>query len=177
MMTTTADKFRAPEQDEYNEYYHRYVSKFAPQDFLPEFRGQSNLLRELFDSVDETELEKLHEPYTWTLKQVVGHLIDCERIFSTRLLRIAVGDETPIPGINQDIYVNNLDYKSVDMSALLDEFEALRTANSILANRLRPEDLNRRGVASGNEVSALANLYILGGHVIYHYEIMKQRLS
>ncbi|MEM7478485.1 MAG: DinB family protein [Planctomycetota bacterium] len=176
-MTATADKFRAPEQDEYHEYYHRYVSKFAPEDFLAEFRGQAKLLRELLESADNAELEKHHEPYTWTLKQVVGHLIDCERIFSTRLLRIAVADKTPIPGIDQDIYVNNIDYELVGMDALLDEFEALRTANAILASRLRAEDLNRRGVASGNEVSARANLYILGGHVIYHYEIMKARLS
>ncbi|MFN3193081.1 MAG: DinB family protein [Aureliella sp.] len=176
-MTVTDDKFRVPEQDEYHEYYHGYVSKFAPDDFLLEFRSQPKLLRDLFESVETEELEKRHEPYTWTLKQVVGHLIDCERIFSTRLLRIAVADETPIPGINQDIYVDNLDYESVEMGALLDEFEALRNANAILANRLRPEDLNRRGIASGNEVSARANLYILGGHVVYHYEIMKKRLS
>ncbi len=107
----------------------------------------------------------------------MGHLIDCERIFSTRLLRIAVNDPTPIPGIEHTIYVDNLDYESVTMNDLLDEFGHLRKSNALLASRLSREALLRTGTASDLPVSANANLFIMGGHVAYHLEIIRKRLG
>lgn len=176
-MTTSATLFSAPKADEYNEYYTQYISKFSDENFLERFQAQTAELRSTLGNLPEGEESKLHAPYTWSLKQVVGHLIDCERIFSTRLLRIGVGDETPIPGIDQNLYVDNMEYSSVSMESLLDEFEHLRLANVALVKRMTPESLARRGVASGNPVSANANLFILGGHVVYHLEIVKKRLG
>jgi hypothetical protein len=111
------------------------------------------------------------------LKQVLGHLIDVERIFSTRFLRIGVGDIQAIPGIDQNIYVDGFDYEPCSMQTLLDEFAALRKANVILARRMSPEALSRTGTASESSVSARANLYILCGHVVYHEEIVRKRLG
>ena len=170
-------RFAPPASSEYAPYYEQYISKFSPDDFLAGFELQIDELRQVLGNLSGGEDQILHEPYTWTLRQVLGHLIDCERIFSTRLLRIAVGDETPIPGIDQDIYVDNLDYQSVTMAELLDEFEHLRRANVLLAKRLPDGSLDRMGTASDNPVSARANLYILGGHVVYHLEIVKRRLA
>ncbi len=175
--SATLPQLTAPASDEYNEYYHQYISLLPAEQFWDEFAAQPDQLRDLLEDRPRQVLNTPHAPYTWTLKQVLGHLIDCERIFSTRLLRIAVGDETPIPGINQDIYVDNLDYESVEIGPLLDEFAALRQANLLLARRLGPEALQRRGLTSNQPVSARANLFILGGHVIYHLNIMRQRLA
>lgn len=170
-------KFSTPAAAEYAEYYNTYISRFAPQDFLVAFEAQITELKGLFGSLPEGEDSKLHEPYTWTLKQLMGHLIDCERIFSTRLLRIAANDPAPIPGMDQNIYVDNLDYETVTMNDLLAEFEHLRRSNVLLANRLTPESLENMGTASDAPVSAKANLFILGGHVAYHAEIAKRRLG
>ena len=93
------------------------------------------------------------------------------------MLRIAVGDETPIPGIDQNMYVSNMDYETVEMSSLLNEFKHLRKANVLLLKRLEPESLGRMGTASDNPISARANLFILGGHFVYHMEIVKKRLG
>ena len=175
MATTT--RFSPPPTNEYAEYYHQYISLFTPEDFLSEFRNQPDQLHELVGNVPEEEVNKQHAPYTWTLKQVVGHLIDCERIFSTRALRIAANDQTPIPGIDQNIYVDNQDYNSVSMSDLVNEFRLLREANTLLAQRMNSENLERMGIASDNEVSARANIYILAGHFLYHFNIMKNRLA
>lgn len=170
-------KFSTPAAAEYAEYYHTYISRFLPEDFLVAFEAQIAELNSLFGDLSDEEVSCLHEPYTWTLKQLMGHLIDCERIFSTRLLRIAAGDETPIPGMDQNIYVDNLDYESVTMSDLLSEFEHLRRSNVLLARRLTPESLENTGTASDFPVSAKANLFILGGHVVYHVEIARRRLG
>ena len=174
---TNAVRISTPPQGEYNEYYHRYISQVPDGDFLTVFAAQSDMLRELVGGLSEGEDNVLHSPHTWTIKQVVGHLIDVERIFSTRLLRIGVGDESPIPGIDQNIYVAAIDYEAVTMGVLLDEFAALRNANTLLAQRMGTENLARRGVASGNPVSARANLFILCGHVEHHAEAVRKRLG
>ena len=176
-MNSTTHDILPPEKDEYHDYYHQYISKFHAEKFLEGFAAQIEDLKKLVGNLPDGVDSQLHAPYTWTLKQVVGHLIDCERIFSTRLLRIGVGDETPIPGIEQNIYVANLNYGEVTMQNLLDEFAHLRTANVMLARRMSGESLARRGIASGNEVSAKANLFILAGHVEYHAKIIKRRLE
>ena len=174
---TSTKLFSPPDTDEYNEFYHRYVSLFRPQDFLTDFAAQAPMLKLLLGDLPAGVDSQLHAPYTWTLKQVVGHMIDCERIFSTRLLRIASGDETPNPGFDQNHAVANLDYDHVTMAELLDEFSHLRCANVLLAKRLTAESLVRCGTASDCPISARANLYILAGHVEYHVQIIKQRLA
>lgn len=176
-MISQSNKFASPHPDEYHEYYHSYINKFKPENFLSEFAGQPAELQRVLGLLEPDEDSRLHEPYTWTLKEVVGHLIDCERIFSIRMLRIGVGDETPIPGIEQNMYVANMDYENVTMEDLLNEFSLLRQSNVLLINRMTPESLDRRGIASDNPISARANLFILGGHVAYHLEIIKRRLG
>jgi uncharacterized damage-inducible protein DinB len=176
-MSTSATIFAPPAADEYNEYYETYIGKFRADDFLTAFEAQNKELRGLLGALPAGEDSKLHAPYTWTLKQLMGHLIDCERIFSTRMLRIAVGDEAPMPGMNQDIYVANLDYENVSMADLLDEFCNQRASNVLFAKRMTAESISRRGTADGNELSAKAALYILAGHVVYHIEKIKERLT
>ena len=176
-MTQSTSIITPPEIDEYDQYYHQYVSKFRNAKFFEGFADQVEVLQGLLGGLSPRLVDAIHEPYSWSLKQVVGHLIDCERIFSTRLLRISVGDEAPSPGINQNIYVDAFDFSQVTMDCLLAEFSHLRLANVFLAKRMSEEALARRGVASEKEVSAKANLFILAGHVEYHVEIIRKRLS
>ena len=176
-MASALEKFSRPAADEYAEFYRRYVSSVPAGDFLEMFEGQTRILIDLLGDLPHGEDVKLHEPYTWTLKQVVGHLIDCERIFSTRLLRIGVGDPAPLPSMDQDLYVANLNYELVTMSDLLSEFAGLRAANVLLAKRMSADNLARRGVASDQPVSAKANLFIMAGHVEYHLSIIRRRLG
>lgn len=174
---TTDEKFTPPNSDEYGEYYHRYVGLVPAGDFATTFQSQIAMLENLLGDLPGAADLALHEPYTWTLRQVVGHLIDCERIFSTRLLRIGAGDQAAQPGMDQDVYVANLDYTLVTMRELLDEFSNLRRSNVLLAKRMSAESLARVGAASGLTVSAKANLFILAGHVEYHANIVRKRLG
>ncbi|MDG2014610.1 MAG: DinB family protein [Pirellulaceae bacterium] len=169
--------FSPPTPGDYGEFYETYVSRFQPQDFLNAFAQQADTLVDLMGDLPPGEDSRLHPPYTWTLKQLMGHLIDCERIFGTRVLRIAVNDPTPNPGMEHISYVENLDYEAVSMSELLAEFGNLRRANVLLAKRLTSASLANVGTASDYPVSANANLFIMGGHVAYHLEIIRQRLG
>jgi uncharacterized damage-inducible protein DinB len=170
-------KFTPPMSDEYHEYYDRYISKIGPAPLAEQLESQPKELKKLLGKLPEGEDSKLHEPYTWTLKQVMGHMIDVERIFGSRMLWIATGDQTHFPGFDQNQYVTALDYESVSMKSLLNEFKHSRKANVELANRLTPESLANVGLASDHPASARACLYILVGHVIHHVEIMKKRLG
>lgn len=167
----------SPRPDEYFHYYHQYISKAPTEDFLRAFEDQVRHLRDQIENLSDDQVNCFHAPYTWTLKQVIGHLIDVERIFSYRMLRIASGDQTPIPGYEQDSYMANSDYQKVSMASLLGELEHLRMANVLLVRRLSSEALQRLGVASGHTTSARANLFILAGHAEHHAEIIKRRLD
>ena len=168
---------KRPDSNEYFEYFETYISKFTPDDFWAEFEGQPASIEALLGDLPAGEDSKLHEPYTWTLKQVVGHLIDTEKIMATRLLRIAVGDPTPNPDFEQNSYVDGLDYEGVAMSDLIEEFAALRRSNSLMIKRLGDVQLARSGTASGKAISARAIPFLMGGHVNYHMEIMQARLG
>ncbi len=167
----------APTSNEYHQFYGKYISLVDPDKLPDELTKQPGELKQLLSTLSDPEVDCLHEPYTWTLKQVIGHLIDCERIFSHRLNRIAVGDETPIPGIDQNKYVSAIDYSPIPMANLLDEFEHLRRANCLLYDRLPNASMTNMGIASDNPVSARANLFILAGHVRYHLKIIKRRIN
>lgn len=166
-----------PEPTEYFEYFEMYISKFVPKDFWSEFDEQPAQLESLLGNLPAGADSVLHDPYTWTLKQVVGHLIDTERIFSTRMLRIAVGDPAPNPDFEQNSFVAGLDYETVSMTDLLSEFAAQRKSNSLLIRRLNEEQLSRSGTASGRDISARTIPFLIGGHFVYHLDIMKQRLA
>jgi len=172
-----SNNFPRPEPTEYFEYFETYISKFTPEDFWAEFDAQPAQVEALLGNLPTGEDSKLHDPYTWTLKQVVGHLIDTEKIFATRLLRIAVGDPTPNPDFEQNSYVDGLDYEGVAMADLIEEFTALRKSNSLMLKRFGDEQLARSGTASGRELSARAIPFLMGGHVTYHLEIMEKRLG
>ena len=170
-------EFQWPASHEYHEFYEKYIQCVDPKNFFTQFDSQPEELRELLIMREEAELNCLHEPYTWSLKQVVGHLIDGERVFSDRMVRIAVGDDSPIPGIDQQMFVAAVDFSTISMEHLLDEFEHLRRANVLATQKYSDKALSNYGVAADANVTALANLYILVGHVAHHLKIIKTRLK
>ncbi len=166
-----------PAADEHHEYYSTYI-RLVPQGELSAFmKEQIADFRSVLDNVSSDEAVRLHDPYTWTIKQVVGHLIDCERIFGNRLHRFASGDDKPLPGMDQNPYVANNDYDSPALASLVDELEYCRRANVLLLQRIKPESWNNRGLADGNPITVRALAYILAGHIIYHMKIVRKRLG
>jgi uncharacterized damage-inducible protein DinB len=157
-----------PAADEYADYYKDYVEQARSRDILSLLRGQIETLHFLLDPLTDKQADYPLAPDEWTVKQVVGHLVDVERAWSQRLWRISRGDPTPVPGFDHDAYVAAAHFERCSIKELLKEFELLRQANILAIEGLSEEMLDRRGTASGSNVSVRALIYMLPGHVNHH---------
>jgi len=168
---------RRPEPHEAADFYWTYIRLVPSGDIIEISRQQVPLLQTLLADIPEADAMRLHPPYTWTIKQVVGHLIDTERVFASRLHRFACGDLQPLPSMQHDTYVANNDYVTPALPDLVAELIHCRQANTLLLKRIEPHAWDHRGVASGWEVSVRALAYMMVGHIVYHAQIIRQRLG
>ena len=166
-----------PQPGEYLAYFDTYISLVDETEILPALESQLEALQTFTKSIPAEQLDVLHAPYTWTIKQVYGHCIDTERIFGYRAARFAAGDQTSLPGFDQDVYVEQTDYPSVSIDDLLEELLATRQSNLFLLRRQSKETWLRAGVADGKNMTVRAAAYVLVGHIRHHLRIVQQRLD
>jgi len=164
-----------PAADEASPYYHGYIAKVSGENIGEQLVGQLAEVEGLFGAVDDTSAPARYSPGKWSVKEVLGHLVDVERIFAYRLLRIARGDVTPLPGFDEKVYVPPADFDKRALRDLVAEFRAVRLSTVALLNGLPPAAWARRGSASGNPVSARALAYIMVGHVTHHLGVLRDR--
>jgi uncharacterized damage-inducible protein DinB len=164
-----------PGSDEYAPYYHTYVSKVPDQDLLQLLREQIEETCALLSKVPESGADATYGPGKWTIKEVTGHIVDTERIMAYRLLRVARGDTTPLPGFEQDDYVRGGEFQARTLASLIEEFRLARASTLALLQGLDEATLARRGVADGKSVSACALAYIIAGHERHHVGILRER--
>jgi uncharacterized damage-inducible protein DinB len=164
-----------PADDEYAPYYAGYVSHVPAGDVAELLAQQLADTLALIRSLPESRGSHRYGPGKWSIKEVIGHVIDAERIFSYRALRIARGDATPLPGFEQNDYVPAGAFDHRTFPDLADELAAVRQSTLQLFRHLDAAALARRGTASGNAVSARAIAYIIAGHERHHVEILKTR--
>jgi hypothetical protein len=163
-----------PQPDEYGEFYAGYIKRVPDgADLFALLRQQPDDLRTLLQQVSDANASVRPAPEEWSIKEVLGHICDSERIFSYRTLRFARGDSTPLPGFDQDEFVKNTNFNARTVNDLLDEFAAQRHANVLCFQELTDEEINRRGVASNTTMSVRAMLHVLAGHVLHHVESLK----
>lgn len=164
-----------PEKTEYGEFYDRYISLVPGDDIISELSAQPTELQDIFISMPEEKGSYAYADGKWTVKEVLSHMIDGERIFSYRALRISRGDETPIEGFDQDDYIEHSHANERSLADLLEEFNLLRRANLLVVNYLSDDDWKRMGTASDHPVSVRALAYIMAGHVTHHLNILRER--
>ena len=172
MTTLTIDR---PDETEYAHYYGKYVSLVAGDDVLAALGDQLAATLALLRSVPEERANLRYAPGKWSIKELLGHMIDTERIFAYRALRFARGDTTPVPGFEQDGYILNASFDACALDALTAEFESVRRATLFLFKHLDAEAWMRKGVASESEVSVRALAYIIAGHELHHTGILRDR--
>ena len=129
----------------------------------------------LLSGRDESDGNYRYLPDKWSAKEVLGHVCDTERIFAYRALRIARGDQTPLPGFEQDDYVKNGPFAAAPMAEMIEDYIAVRRATITLFRNLDEAAWIRRGVASKNEVSVRAVAYMIAGHELHHRSILEQK--
>jgi uncharacterized damage-inducible protein DinB len=164
-----------PEPNEYASYYEIYVSKVPDADLIQTLERQGAETLALLRALPEERGAHRYEPGKWSVKQVVGHISDGERLFSYRALSIARGDSAPLPGMEQEEWMAGADFDARSLADLLDEFEAVRASTLHLLRHLTSEAWARRGVASDNEVTVRALAYIIAGHEAHHVGVLRER--
>jgi uncharacterized damage-inducible protein DinB len=162
-----------PEASEYAPYYGKYIALVPDRNVVETLEAQMNETVALLSSLTEAQATHRYAPGKWTLKQVLGHVSDSERIFAYRILRISRGDQTPIEGFEQDDYVRTGPFDRMPLAALIDEFQAVRRATVALIRPLDRDAWTRRGIANKNEISVRALAYIIAGHELHHRNILR----
>lgn len=157
-----------PAANEYGAYYGNYIGKVPDGDIFAMFTEQIDTLNHMLGKYTNEQGDYRFGEKEWSIKEVVGHLIDAERIFAYRALQFARGNPAPLPGFDQDDFVRESNYSQRSLSDLLQEFELVRRSNLLLFRNLSPEIYLRPGTASNNPFTVRALLYVMVGHVIHH---------
>jgi len=166
---------KRPEANEYAEYYGKYIAKVPGTDVVSVLESQRLQMLQLFAGRSERDGNFRYAPHKWTIKEVLGHVTDAERIFTCRALRIARGDQTPLPGFEQDDFVKNGGFGTRTLEDLVEEFGAVRGASVALFRSFDNAAWSKRGVASQKEVTVRALGFITAGHQIHHRAILEEQ--
>jgi hypothetical protein len=172
---STANAFLRPQPGENAPYYDRYISRVPGSDVLAALDDQRRQMLLLLSGRTEADGDLRYAPDKWSLREVLGHLNDTERIMSYRALRIARGDATPIEGYEQDDYVRNGPFGRTSLADLIEDYIAVRRATVSLFRNLDEAAWTRRGVANKNEVTVRALAYIIAGHELHHRGILEEK--
>lgn len=164
-----------PAASEYAPYYEKYVSLVPNASILSTLDEQIDKTVDFLSALSETKAASRYEPGKWSIKEVIGHLIDTEQIFGYRALCFARNDPTPIPGFDQDSYVREGQFDSYHLSDLASQFQHVRRANILFFKGLTNEAWLRRGTANDNEVSVRGLAFIMAGHESHHISIIRTR--
>jgi len=166
-----------PEPTEHAPYYARYIDLVPEGDIVTTLANQLAEALPFLRGITEAQGNTRHAPYTWSVKEVVGHLTDTERIFGYRALRFARNDQTPLPGFEENDYVRNANFDACSLKSLVDEFEAVRRSHIAFFGNLSDEAWGRTGLANNSAVSVRAFAYNIAGHERHHLAILRKRLT
>ena len=164
-----------PEPGEYAPYYEKYISLVSGNDVLGALEAQRLVMQQLVSAHSERDGNFRYAPDKWTVKEVLGHINDSERIFAYRALCIARGDQAQLPGFEQDDYVRAGGFQDRSLSGLGEEYAHIRNSTLALFRSLSREAWQRRGVANKNEISVRALGFIIAGHELHHRRILDER--
>ncbi|MFC5472268.1 DinB family protein [Cohnella suwonensis] len=164
-----------PTQEEYNEHFHGYV-QLVPEGDIEETLARSlNNTLAVLSPLSEVQASFRYAPGKWSIKQVLGHITDNERVMAYRLLRIARGDRTPLASYNQDELVAGANFDACAFGLLLEDYALVRKSTLTLLQGLPAEAWSRSGIVNGNESTVRAWAYIIAGHELHHMKVLEER--
>ena len=160
---------------EYAPHFDTYLKNVPEDDALVAIEAQSAETQKLLSGLDEARAAHRYAEGKWSIKEVIGHLIDGERIFSYRALAISRGDQQPLPSWDENEYIATANYDSWSIGDLVEQFAQLRRANIVLFRNMPAEAWTRRGTASGRAISVRALAGVIVGHERHHVRILRER--
>ena len=164
-----------PKEGEYLPYQYTYLSRVPDGDLLAMFAQQVQETVNLYASLTSTQLAYAHAEGKWTVQEVLQHIIDCERVMTYRAMRFARKDTTPLPGFDENLYVETSGAMQRSIEDMISEFQALRAATIAFFKSCTPEMLQASGMANGGNFTVNAYAWILVGHELHHMAILQER--
>ena len=164
-----------PDASEYAEYYERYVGKITGTDIIEILKQQHAEIQALIASVPAEKENFRYAEGKWSIRELVGHVLDGERVFAYRALVFARNDQTPLPGFEQDFWVTHSNHGNVPLAELAAELSSVRQSTIDLFRHLAPDAWTNRGVANNKEMSVRAAAYVIAGHAAHHLDVLKSR--
>ncbi len=167
--------FPRPVEGECPEYYFRYIDQVPEVDILTYLHTQRDWFGDFIEGLTIEQATYRYAPGKWSLAEMIGHVLDSERVFAYRMMALSRGDENKLPGFDQDLYVANSIYDGTFPGDLATEWRAVRSATLYLSRTIDETMASRTGVANNLPVKVLSFPYIMAGHVMHHYSIAKER--
>jgi uncharacterized damage-inducible protein DinB len=164
-----------PQPEEYPAFYEAYIRLVEGPNIIQKLIQQGQQLYGLISKLDSEQATYRYAEGKWSVKEVIGHLIDTERIMAYRALCIARGDKTSLPGFNQDEYVTEANFDQRSLHSLSSEYDTQRHSNISLFNSFDHGQLIRRGTANNSDISVRALIYIIAGHERHHLNILEEK--
>ena len=174
---TTTPTIARPGADEHSAFYGRYIERVPEGDIVSILREQIAATAALLRNIPAERADFAYAPGKWTVKQVVGHMIDVERVMSYRALRFSHNDATELPGFDENNWVANSNFAERTLPDLVDEYDAVRAATIHFAKHVGVDASMRRGTANGQGLTVRALLYIIAGHELHHVALVRERYS
>src|SRR5262245_42297605 len=164
-----------PREAEYAPFFHGYVQLVPELNILDALESQVGVVRHVASMVSKEQELFFYAPGKWTIRQVAGHLGDGERVFGFRAFSFSRLDETPLPGFDENGYVERSRSNDLPLTELVEDFIAARAANLRLLKTLTPEQWRGSGTANGKSITVRALAYVMVGHVRHHLHLLKER--
>lgn len=164
-----------PNETEYAPDYQGYINQVNEADILPVLRAQMDDLDVLLERVAPEKETHRYAEGKWSIREIVGHLIDGERVFGYRAFSIARGEQQNLPGFDQDDYMLTAPYHNIELEDLLSELRLIRLGNIAMFRTLDEASWNRVGTANENQISVRAIAFIMAGHLRHHMNVLRER--
>jgi len=164
-----------PTPEEYAPYYEGYINQVSENDIMPLLKSQMDELDVLLDHVEPAQETFRYAEDKWSIREMVGHLIDGERVFGFRAFCIARGEQQNLPGFDQNDYMATAPYNQIELEDLLSELRLIRLGTIAMFRTLDEDSWNRVGTANDNQVSVRAIAFIMAGHVRHHMNMLRER--
>ena len=162
-----------PRSNEHPPYYNRYIDLIEGEDILTVLDNQKQEMSDLLNSFGEEAAAFRYAPDKWSVKEVIGHIIDVERIFTYRALRFARNDKTPLPEFDQEEYIKFANFDERTLIDIADEYRLNRESTLGMFYSFKDEYFGREGTASGFKFTVRAIPFIIAGHEVHHHNIIK----
>jgi uncharacterized damage-inducible protein DinB len=164
-----------PQTTDFPAYFEKYISLVDAGDLLTAAKKYAEPLRAFYNNLPDNKADYQYAPGKWTLKELLQHVVDTERIMSYRLLRIARHDKTPLASFDENSFAENSLASERSFASIKEEFAALRKATDLLIQSLNESQLSEQGIAGNNPVTANAVGYIIFGHMLHHRKVVEDK--